>query len=125
MCIFCGKNVSDLGTQVCAECKSKLEAFDIGLNHSKKDCIKNAVWSNGELRCAKCGRLIALAYKIDNQICVFKLPHYKKCQIDLSNPEISFVSELSYSDFDEYISELKKELFINIEDQNGDDFNLV
>ena len=90
LCIFCGKDVSDLGVHICINCENKMKAFDVGLIHSKRKCIKNGYWKNGEFRCGVCGRLIALAYKTDN-IHIWKSPVYKKYKVPKDN--ISFIWE--------------------------------
>lgn len=101
LCVFCGNDVSDLGTQVCAECKLKLGAFNMGLFHSAKKCVRNGQWNNGEFRCGLCGRLIALAYKTENGIHIWKLPRYKKIKIPQNN--ISFI--LGNEDLDGVVSD--------------------
>lgn len=92
LCVMCGDDVSDLGTQVCKKCKDniKRKAFNVGFFHSKRKCVKNGYWENGEFRCSVCGRLIALAYKTDN-IHIWKLPVYEKCKVPRDN--ISFIWE--------------------------------
>lgn len=90
LCVFCGNDVSDLGVQVCINCKNKMKAFNMGLFHSKRKCVKNGHWENGEFRCSVCGRLIALAYKTD-KIHIWKVPVYKKYKVSKDN--ISFIGE--------------------------------
>lgn len=68
----------------------------MGLFHSAKKCVKNGQWGKGEFRCGICGRLIALAYKIDGEIHIWKPPRYKKIKIPQNN--ISFISESEVDD---------------------------
>lgn len=94
LCVMCGADVSDLGTQICDKCNKNTEAFNIGLFHSKRKCIKNGKWTNGEFRCAVCNRQIALAYKIGNRIHIWKNPRYKNCKIPVNDS--SLIGEITF-----------------------------
>lgn len=64
--------------------------------HLKKQCIKNGQWNDGEFRCKKCGKRIALAYKIANEVHIWKFPMYKKYVIPMHG--ISFIGEVTFDE---------------------------
>lgn len=105
-CTICGNDVSDLGTQVCHNCKEG-GVFSIGLTHTKKDCVKNGKWKEGEFRCQKCNRLIAFAYKIGNEIKVWKFPNFKTANV--GKPDYGFIGEINFTDFTDYVNFLKQD----------------
>lgn len=78
----------------------KIHTEVININfHTKKSCIKNGKWINGELKCSICGKTIALAYRVGNNIEIFKFPKFKKYNIEHLISNISFVKELDFSEF--------------------------
>lgn len=95
LCVISGNDTSGLNPQICEKGKGnmKIKAFNVGLFHSKKNCIKNGYWEDGEFRCSVCGRLIALAYKTADEIHIWKLPVYKKFKVPIDN--VSFIWEIS------------------------------
>lgn len=112
MCVSCGADVSDLDTHVCENCQKEKDVFLIGFIHTKNDCIKNGNWRDGEFRCRKCNRLMAFAYKIGNEIKIWKFPNFKRVKI--IDPDINFIGEITFTDFEDYMAFLKQEFYCKV-----------
>lgn len=52
---------------------------------------------------------MAFAYKIGDEIKVWKLPNFKKANI--SQPDCSFIGEITFTDFDDY-SNFIRQMFV-------------
>lgn len=87
---------------------------------NKKRCLKSAVWKNGYLTCPKCGRVLALRYRMDGNMCVFVYNEYKQFELDIlkrKNEEVNGKADLAgdvdFSEFSELILDTKLDTYEN------------
>ena len=92
--------------------------FNIGVFHSKKNCVRNGQWNGGEFRCSVCHRLIATACKIGGLEYIHKFPDYKKYIIPTD--KISYIGEIDFSEISDFLESFKNDLNILRESLSGD-----
>lgn len=72
-----------------------------------KQCLDCAVWEGGVLRCSKCGQMIALRYKIGDDVGIYPLQKFKgsKDQIEKRGDTYSITSNadlIGFVDFEDF-----------------------
>lgn len=80
-------------------------------------CLDSAVWKDGELRCSECGQLIAIRYRIGEEVTIYTFQKFRANQKEIerregskSNPEVGgYLGDISLSEFADLVRDFRSD----------------
>lgn len=89
------------------------------MNTSKKctRCLDSAEWKDGELRCSKCGQLIAIRYKIGEEVTIYTFQKFRASRKEIEGREDSkiitkgggLLGDISLSEFADLVRDFRSD----------------
>jgi len=82
-----------------------------------KQCLDCGVWEGGVLRCSKCGQMIALRYKIGDDVRIYPVQKFKGSKDKIENrgdtysitSNTDLIGFVDFKDFDELYGRITRE----------------
>lgn len=95
---------------------------------NKLNCVENSWWENGILRCSKCGRELALRYRLNGETRLYILQPFRKYIYEITaNKDMQDYGTYHYIgdvNFDDFVDLSFAKAPLVIEDDSAEDFDI-
>ena len=80
-------------------------------------CLESAVWKDGVLRCSQCGQMIALRYRIGEEVTIYTFQKFRANQKEIERredtknaPEVGgYLGDISLSEFADLVRDFRSD----------------